>query len=114
MAIQRENLCDDEQTGNRGLDVLRGRIPSRRSRTASFQCARAPKEGKFKRESTSAYSPREACIAVSRLPATLFTTGSMSTEIGNKLFIAQLPVRDFVINARGNEQPATAVMSAVF
>lgn len=44
----------------------------------------------------------------------IYSWESMSTEIGNKLFIAQLPVRDFVINARGNEQQATAVMSAVF
>lgn len=67
------------------------------------------------RRLTEPLFPRGVYREASRLPVTLFTAGSMFIEIGNKLFITQLPRRrDFVINARGNEQPARAVTSAVF
>lgn len=105
--IRRSNLCDDGQTGNHGLDVL----PDRRADpTAGCNL--------FSARSCEGYPslfPRGVYREASRLPATLFTAESMFTEIGNKLFIAQLPRRrDFVINARGNEQPARAVTSAIF
>lgn len=84
MLIQRENLCDDERTGNHGLDVLRSEVPSGRAGGALFSSALA--------KVNPSLFPRGVYLARPRryTPATLFTAESMLTEIGNKLFIAQL------------------------
>lgn len=85
---------------------------------SSLTVVRIPRQSLFSalvRRLTEPIPARRVSREASRLPVTLFTAGSMFIEIGNKLFIAQLPRRrDFVINARGNEQPARAVTSAVF